>query len=195
MADEDNPTTPRRRRSARTRPARTEKAAPASEEVREDDAADTAEEEPVDDGAGEEAAGTGTGEEESAEEESAEEESAEEESGEEESEEDSGGQDGAARERRPDGPGGRPGGSIVRVARRAAEHVRVLTGRHPETVVSIEPRNGDWCVGVEVVETHRIPDSADILAIYEVLVRPDGDLLSYRRVRRYTRGQVDRPWR
>ena len=185
MADEDNPTTPRRRRSARTRPARAEKAAPASEEVREDDAADTAEEEPVDDGAGEEAAGTGTGEEESA----------EEESGEEESEEDSGGQDGAARERRPDGPGGRPGGSIVRVARRAAEHVRVLTGRHPETVVSIEPRNGDWCVGVEVVETHRIPDSADILAIYEVLVRPDGDLLSYRRVRRYTRGQVDRPWR
>ncbi|GAA2885947.1 hypothetical protein GCM10010472_50180 [Pseudonocardia halophobica] len=71
----------------------------------------------------------------------------------------------------------------------------MLTGRHPESVVSIEPRDGNWCVGVEVVETHRIPDSADILAIYEVLVRPDGDLLSYRRVRRYTRGQVDRPWR
>ncbi|WP_433508486.1 gas vesicle protein [Pseudonocardia halophobica] len=186
MADDENPTTPRRRRSARTRSARAEKAAPASEEVREDDGADTAEEEPADDGTEEEAAGTAAGEEEAGEE------AGEEESGEEES----GGQDGAARKGRTDGSGGdRPGGSIVRVARRAAEHVRVLTGRHPESVVSIEPRDGNWCVGVEVVETHRIPDSADILAIYEVLVRPDGDLLSYRRVRRYTRGQVDRPWR
>lgn len=173
MADDENPTTPRRRRSARTRSAGAEeKAAPVPEESRKDDGADTAEEEPADEGAEQEAAGTATGEEEA------------------------GGQDGAARKGRADGSGAdRPGGSIVRVARRAAEHVRALTGRHPETVVSIEPRDGDWCVGVEVVETHRIPDSADILAIYEVLVRPDGDLLSYRRVRRYTRGQVDRPWR
>jgi hypothetical protein len=133
---------------------------------------DAADEEPADDGAGEEALETGAAEEET------------------------GAQVGAAREERTDGRGGdRPGGSIVRVARRAAEHVRVLTGRHPETVVSIEPHDGDWCVGVEVVETHRIPDSADILAIYEVLLTAPGDLISYRRIRRYTRGQVDRPGR
>jgi hypothetical protein len=85
--------------------------------------------------------------------------------------------------------------SLVMVARRAAEHVAALTGRHPESVISIEPRDGDWRVGVEVVETRRIPDSADILAIFEVLVRPSGDLISYRRIRRYTRGQVDQPGR
>ena len=85
--------------------------------------------------------------------------------------------------------------SLVRVARRAAEQVAALTGRQPESVISIEPRDGGWCVGVEVVETRRIPDSADILAIYEVLVGSGGDLISYRRTRRYTRGQVDRPGR
>ena len=85
--------------------------------------------------------------------------------------------------------------SLVRVARSAAEQVAALTGRHPESVISLEPRDGDWCVGVEVVETRRIPDSADILAIYEVLVRSSGDLISYRRTRRYTRGQVDRSGR
>ena len=83
--------------------------------------------------------------------------------------------------------------SLVRMARRAAGHVAALTGRHAESVISIERRDGDWWVGVEVVETRRIPDSADILAIYEVLVRSSGDLISYRRIRRYTRGQVDRP--
>jgi hypothetical protein len=85
--------------------------------------------------------------------------------------------------------------SLVMVARRAAEHVAALTGRHPESVISIDRRDGDWCVGVEVVEARRIPDSADILAIYEVLVRSSGELISYRRIRRYMRGQVDRPWR
>lgn len=82
--------------------------------------------------------------------------------------------------------------SLVGLARRAAEYVRVLTGRHPESVISIERRDGDWCLGVEVIETRRIPDSADILAIYEVLLTSAGDLISYRRIRRYTRGQVDR---
>jgi hypothetical protein len=73
--------------------------------------------------------------------------------------------------------------------------VRVLTGRHPESVISIERREGDWCLGVEVIETRRIPDSADILAIYEVLLTSAGNLVSYRRIRRYTRGQVDWPGR
>jgi hypothetical protein len=45
-------------------------------------------------------------------------------------------------------------------------------------VISLERRNRDWCVGVEV-ERRRIPDSADILAIYEVLVGSSGDLISY----------------
>jgi hypothetical protein len=82
--------------------------------------------------------------------------------------------------------------SLVGLARRAAEYVRVLTGRHPESVISIERRDGDWCLGVEVIETRRIPDSADILAVYEVLLTSAGNLVSYRRIRRYTRGQVDR---
>jgi len=85
--------------------------------------------------------------------------------------------------------------SLVGLARRAAEYVRVLTGRHPESVISIERREGDWCLGVEVIETRRIPDSADILAVYEVLLTSAGNLVSYRRIRRYTRGQVDRTGR
>ena len=87
------------------------------------------------------------------------------------------------------------GASMVRIARRAAELVGVCTGRHPESVISLERRDGGWCIGVEVIETRRIPDSADILAIYEVLLSSDGEQRSYRRVRRYARAQVDRPTR
>jgi hypothetical protein len=87
-------------------------------------------------------------------------------------------------------PGTRAGPARV-AARRAAQHVADFTGRPAEGVVSIDRADGGFQVGVEVVETRRIPDTQDVLAIYEVRVDGDGDLLSYRRTRRYLRGQFD----
>lgn len=77
-------------------------------------------------------------------------------------------------------------------ARRAAEHIVGLTGRDLESVVSIERDDdeGGWQIGVEVVETRRIPDSADILALFEVRVDEDGELAGFRRVGRYSRGRL-----
>jgi hypothetical protein len=76
-------------------------------------------------------------------------------------------------------------------ARRAAQQVADFTGRSPECVISIERSDEGWKVGVEVVESTRIPDTQDVLAIYEVSVDRHGDLVSYRRTRRYARGQLD----
>jgi hypothetical protein len=75
-------------------------------------------------------------------------------------------------------------------ARAAAEHVLGLTGREFEGVVSVERTDGGWRIGVELVETRRIPDTADILAVYEVETADDGELLGLKRVRRYARGQL-----
>ena len=75
-------------------------------------------------------------------------------------------------------------------ASRAAHAVAELTGHDVETVISIEPCEDGWKIGVEVVETRRIPDSADILATYEVRVDAEAQLVSYRRTHRYARGQL-----
>jgi hypothetical protein len=77
-------------------------------------------------------------------------------------------------------------------ARLATKNVVEFTGRELENVVAIECRDGDWYVDVEVVESHRIPDTTDILAIYQVRLDRSGDLLSYYRTRRYSRGQLDK---
>jgi hypothetical protein len=83
--------------------------------------------------------------------------------------------------------------SASEAAKRAVEHVTAMTGRSAESVVGIERAGEDgWRVAVEVVETRRIPDSADILACYDTEVDADGDLVAYRRVRRYPRGRVER---
>ena len=75
--------------------------------------------------------------------------------------------------------------------RRAAQQIAEFTGRSPECVISIDRDDGGWRVGVEVLEIQRIPDTQDVLAIYEVHVDRGGELLSYRRIRRYARGELD----
>jgi hypothetical protein len=80
--------------------------------------------------------------------------------------------------------------SAAEAARCAARQVAEFTGRELEAVVAIERVAHGWRVSVEVVETSRIPDSADILAIYDTELHSSGELVSYRRVRRYSRGSV-----
>jgi hypothetical protein len=106
------------------------------------------------------------------------------------------GQDGDKQDRdKQDGDEQEHDGSAIpapAAARRAARYVAEFTGKPPESVISVERHDGDWQVGVEVVETHRIPDTTDVLAIYEVRLDGDGRLVSYRRTRRYARGQLDK---
>ena len=104
------------------------------------------------------------------------------------------GSDGArARSTRSSSNGSRPRrrrADPAAAARAAAEHVLALTGREFEGVVSVEQTDDGWRIGVELVETRRIPDTADILAVYEVETDHSGELCGLRRVRRYARGQL-----
>jgi hypothetical protein len=76
------------------------------------------------------------------------------------------------------------------VAREAAQQLLELTGKAAEGVTGFERTDDGWRVEVEVVEVRRIPDTADILALYELSVDEDGELEGYRRLRRYSRGST-----
>ncbi|HET6699767.1 MAG TPA: gas vesicle protein [Nocardioidaceae bacterium] len=94
------------------------------------------------------------------------------------------------RERRDGSAGQRSGGrpSAGRIAAGAAQQLIELTGRDVEGVTGLERTDDGWTVQIEVVEVRRIPDTTDVLALYDVEVDRDGELVGYRRVRRYTRG-------
>lgn len=66
-----------------------------------------------------------------------------------------------------------------------------LTGKKPEGVTAVAPAEDGWMASVEVIEDRRVPSSADVMAIYDTLISADGDLQSYRRVSRYSRGRGD----
>ena len=97
--------------------------------------------------------------------------------------------DGKDRQRR-QADGGKKPLSPARLARRACNDLAELLGREIEGVVSLERSDDGWCVGIEVLEIARVPDTADVLAEYEVLTDRRGRLRGYHRVRRYTRAST-----
>ena len=86
---------------------------------------------------------------------------------------------------------GHKGMTASEAAKAALREIAALTAKQPEGVTGVERTEDGWTVGIELVEDQRIPSSADILAIYETTIDADGELLSYRRVRRYARGRGD----
>jgi Gas vesicle synthesis protein GvpO len=65
-----------------------------------------------------------------------------------------------------------------------------LIGRPIEAVTGIEKNGSEWTVQVEVVELQRIPNTTDVLGVYEVNVDKDGELTGTRRTRRFYRSEA-----
>ncbi|WP_431683316.1 gas vesicle protein [Kitasatospora sp. KL5] len=83
--------------------------------------------------------------------------------------------------------------SAPRAMRYAAEQLAELLGRAPDSVSALKPTEEGWQADVEVVELERIPDTTSVMASYRVTLDEEGELLAYQRIRRYSRGQIDRP--
>ncbi|MEU0372323.1 gas vesicle protein [Streptomyces sp. NPDC006283] len=83
-------------------------------------------------------------------------------------------------------------GKAATIMRSAADQLSELLGRPPESVSALKRTEDGWEADVEVLELERIPDTTSVLASYKVSLDDEGDLVEYRRTRRYTRGQIDR---
>ncbi|MFI9610821.1 gas vesicle protein [Streptomyces sp. NPDC052023] len=82
--------------------------------------------------------------------------------------------------------------SAAEAMRQASDQLAELLGRRPESVSALKPTEDGWEAEVEVVELERVPETTSVMASYEVAMDPAGQLLAYKRRRRYTRAQLDR---
>jgi len=76
------------------------------------------------------------------------------------------------------------------VAQRASEQLAQITGLKPGTVSALSEEDQGWRVTVDMIEMKYIPDTRDVLALYEARLDSKGNLLSYQRTRRYRRDQT-----
>ena len=81
--------------------------------------------------------------------------------------------------------------SGLHFARRAMDTLAELVGCPAEGITGIRPNNDGWVVEVEVLEVERVPETSDVLATYEVEIDNDGEIVEFRRLRRYLRTQTE----
>ncbi len=73
----------------------------------------------------------------------------------------------------------------------ARETVQDLTGYPPEAVSGLQWDGESWLVTVDVLELERIPSTTDLLASYVVQLDEQGNLMGYKRTKRFVRGQAE----
>jgi len=75
----------------------------------------------------------------------------------------------------------------------ARQQLEDLTGRRVSSVLGFEPDgdNGGYEMTIEVFELERVPETTSIMGSYRLKLDEDGDVVDYRRVRRYNRSQPD----
>jgi Gas vesicle synthesis protein GvpO len=86
-------------------------------------------------------------------------------------------------------PAGRSRFSAMDAAE-AARQIEALVGMKVDSVSAVNRTEAGWEVVVDVIELPRIPPSTDLIAAYHVTLDGEGNLESYSRGTRYTRGQT-----
>jgi hypothetical protein len=73
----------------------------------------------------------------------------------------------------------------------ARRQLSEITGYEAGAVTGLERSDDDgWTATVEVVELSRVPSAADVVGVYELQLDASGQLVEYRRLRRYVRGEA-----
>lgn len=80
--------------------------------------------------------------------------------------------------------------SAADAAGEAGRQIEALVRMKIDSVSAVTRAETGWEVIVNVVELARIPASTDLIAAYHVVLDPAGNLQSYSRGNRYTRGQT-----
>lgn len=78
----------------------------------------------------------------------------------------------------------------LQIANKAKEQITALTGLKADTVSAFKKNPEGYQVDVEMLEMAHVPNNLDLLATYEIQLDAQGNMISYRRTRRYHRGDT-----
>ena len=73
---------------------------------------------------------------------------------------------------------------------KAKESLRGLTNLEFNGVIGISKEGNEWKITLELVERKSIPDSSDLLGIYELRLDEEGGIVSFNRSRLRRRGDA-----
>ena len=82
--------------------------------------------------------------------------------------------------------------NITEAIFKAKESLTRLTNRELSGVIGISKEGNEWKITLELIERKSIPDSSDILGIYEMKLDEGGEVLAFNRVKLRRRGDTEK---
>lgn len=73
----------------------------------------------------------------------------------------------------------------------AKNEITATIGLQLESISSVRKDGEQWMVHADMLELQMTPDTQDILGVYEVILDADANLLSYHRLGRHRRSQLE----
>lgn len=76
---------------------------------------------------------------------------------------------------------------VTDIVERTKQQMQSITGLSPDAVSRLDRSPEGWTLGIDMLEHRSVPRTQDLIASYEVAIDPDGEVLTWRRVGRFTR--------
>lgn len=73
--------------------------------------------------------------------------------------------------------------NIPDLIEKAREELSKVTGLELSTTLGAVKEEKGWKITMEMIEKHSIPDQMDIMAVYEIILDDDGNMIEFNRKR------------
>lgn len=77
------------------------------------------------------------------------------------------------------------------IIKKAREEFAWLSNLPVNAVIGLTKTDGEWLVSLEALERKAIPETMDVLGLYEIRTDGEGNLLGFERKRLRKRGDTD----
>lgn len=80
---------------------------------------------------------------------------------------------------------------LMEVQKKVIPQITELLGKKPEGISSIEKNNEGWTIICDVLEKKSIPETYDLLKVFEFMVDKEGRVIRFKQLRKIRRGDLD----
>lgn len=80
--------------------------------------------------------------------------------------------------------------NIIEVQKKVLPEIKELLKKDPETISSVEKTNEGWVIQCEVLEKKSVPETFDLLKIFEFELDKDGKIKGFKQLKKIRRGDV-----
>ena len=80
--------------------------------------------------------------------------------------------------------------NLAELREKVAPQIRQLLNKEPECISSIEKTNEGWKVLCDVLDKKAVPETFDILKVYEFMIDKDVKVASFKQLRKIRRGDI-----